>query len=194
MAEMKKSAIKKHARSVILEQLNESSRTMDRIIGEFQENKRRMINQFGDLDKYDDLSTLDDDITDAVNCISTMMFNINAINSELDMLYHRLSDDWMKASTKKAMPIYDDHEIICPYCGGVARPSRDPAGAYVAYCNNCDRPLEEDELAFGDDIGLSTKKSVPDVKMSFTDNVNKMRVNNYAKTGNINTVMKENKR
>lgn len=46
---------------------------------------------------------------------------------------------------------------------------------------------------FMDDSGYeaSTKKSATKIDMSFEDNVNKMRQANYAKTGNINTVMKK---
>ena len=288
MAEVKKSSIKKHARSVILEQLNESSRTMDRIIGEFQENKRRMIDKFGDLDKYDDLSTLEDDITDAVNCISTMMFNINAINSELDMLYHRLSDDWMNASTKKSKikksievewvveslkdnyniqdeeitpsirdlikDLINDYEeegededsiadMVYEDCfkstkkskmkksisqdmemyGGQINVSAGPGRGsqnwdFMDYCmeleesddesalNDLCEKIDRGETSFcihrndGWDYDImvikSTKKSISeskDTKMSFENNVNKMRQCNYDRIGNINTVMRERK-
>lgn len=70
------------------------------------------------------------------------------------------------------------------------------------YLNECDYNADAIKRVIGmidafDDVdgsAKSTKKSIPkskDTKMSFTDNVNKMRVNNYAKTGNINTVMKK---
>ena len=70
------------------------------------------------------------------------------------------------------------------------------------YLNECDYNADAIKRVIGmidafDDVeggAKSTKKSIPkskDTTMSFTDNVNKMRVNNYAKTGNINTVMKK---
>jgi hypothetical protein len=37
---------------------------------------------------------------------------------------------------------------LCHFCGGKANPSRDPAGAYSAYCNHCDRPLYEGEIDY----------------------------------------------
>ena len=46
--------------------------------------------------------------------------------------------------SKKMKKSYFD--LYCAYCGNQARPSRDPSGAYVAYCNHCDRPLEDDEV------------------------------------------------
>ena len=75
--------------------------------------------------------------------------------------------------SSKKMRKSDEDDIICPYCGEVARPSRDPAGAYVAYCNHCDRPLEEEEISYGY-VASAKKQHVPDMP-SFRDMTNKMR-------------------
>lgn len=64
-------------------------------------------------------------------------------------------------------------------------------GEDKGYCMLASMSEEEREQVLNSALGKSTKKSTPDVKMSFAENVNKMRVNNYAKTGNINTVMRE---
>ena len=66
-------------------------------------------------------------------------------------------------------------------------PSDNVYGGTQVYVDGAFVPWEE---RFNDKT-WSAKKSKTDTKMSFTDNVNKMRVNNYAKTGNINTVMKK---
>ena len=116
-------------------------------------------------DEFIDVLT-EDDIMDAIEYLineGTICYNEN--NERFEIC----------AKGVRKMKKSDDDEIICPYCGEVARPSRDPAGAYVAYCNHCDRPLEEDELATYDDIGRSAKKQyVPDMP-SFRDMTNKMR-------------------
>ena len=103
-------------------------------------------------DEFIDVLT-EDDIMDAIEYLineGTICYNEN--NERFEVC----------AKGVRKMKKSDDDEIICPYCGEVARPSRDPAGAYVAYCNHCDRPLEEEEISYG--YVASTKKQyIPDM-------------------------------
>lgn len=84
----------------------------------------------------------------------------------------RIWQDWMNVSDEEAEAItdvFDEYGLDFDNVGGLIQLASDKVGRKNA----------------------STKKSIPNATMSFTENVNKMRVNNYAKTGNINTVMKK---
>lgn len=50
----------------------------------------------------------------------------------------------LNASSKKMKKWH--MKMTCPYCENEVDESRDPSGAYVAYCNHCDRPLTADEI------------------------------------------------
>ena len=109
---------------------------------------------------------------------------LDSMLEELVDLCYNLDDRWVNTAVDAQYELgYRAYDDIRADVKAILDGSNE--GKIIGLC--------EDILQRMDSLG-KTKKSIPksnDTKMSFTENVNKMRVNNYAKTGNINTVMKE---